>query len=178
MVNLLAAHDVVVTTYNELRSELNFALDPPARAMRGERKHYRPKSPLVQLSWWRVCLDEAQEVENGVSKLATMVRLIPRVNAWGVTGTPVKSDIKDLLGLLLFLRYEPYAAVPKVWQHLVTSYKETFNSLFNSIAIRHTKRLVRSELVLPSQKRYVLTMPFTAVEEQHYQELFKTSVRQ
>ena len=39
--------------------------------------------------------------------------------------------------------------------------------------MRHTKALVRSEIKVPPQRRYVITMPFTAVEEQHYQGLFK-----
>jgi len=93
LVARLAEQDVVVTTYSELKSELHFALEPPDRPTRGERKHHRPKSPLVQLSWWRVCLDEAQEIESGISNAATLARLIPRVNAWGVTGTPVKDGV-------------------------------------------------------------------------------------
>jgi E3 ubiquitin-protein ligase SHPRH len=173
LVEKLGSHDVVVTTYAELQKELHFALDPPARAMRNERRHHRPKSPLVQLSWWRVCLDEAQEIESGVSNAATLARIIPRENAWGVTGTPVKDGVKDLWGLLLFLRYEPYASAFRVWESLVEGHQETFSKLFNRITLRHTKRLVRHELELPRQKRYVITMPFTAVEEQHYQSLFK-----
>lgn len=39
--------------------------------------------------------------------------------------------------------------------------------------MRHSKSLVRSEIAIPPQKRYVITMPFTAVEEQHYQSLFE-----
>ncbi|EFX01261.1 snf2 family helicase [Grosmannia clavigera kw1407] len=94
MVEKFAVHDVVITTYGDLRSELHFAVEPPQRNLRGERKRPRPRSPLVQLSWWRVCLDEAQEIESGVSNAATIVRVVPRVNAWGVTGTPVKDDIQ------------------------------------------------------------------------------------
>ena len=45
--------------------------------------------------------------------------------------------------------------------------------MFGRIALRHSKRTVGDELVIPSQKRYVISMPFTAVEEQHYQSLFK-----
>ena len=48
-----------------------------------------------------------------------------------------------------------------------------FQTLFKHIALRHTKGIVRDELQLPPQKRYVITMPFTPVEEQHYQSLFQ-----
>ncbi len=81
--------------------------------------------------------------------------------------------IPDLWGLLLFLLYEPYASVPKVWQNLTRCYKPVFHNLFGRIALRHSKRTVGNELSIPPQKRYVISMPFSAVEEQHYRGLFK-----
>ncbi|KAI8965687.1 SNF2 family N-terminal domain-containing protein [Daldinia sp. FL1419] len=176
LVSDLADHDVVITTYNVLQAEIHYASELPNRSMRHERKYHRPRSPLVQISWWRVCLDEAQQIESGVSSAAKVARLIPRINAWGITGTPVKANIKDLWGLLLFLRYEPFASSLQVWEGLISTHKEFFKPLFNSISLRHTKRAVRDELTLPPQKRYVITMPFTTVEEQHYQTLFKNLV--
>ncbi|KAK8017659.1 SNF2 family N-terminal domain-containing protein [Apiospora rasikravindrae] len=173
----LAEHDVVITTYNVLQAEIHFAEEPPKRSMRHARTYPRPKSPLVQLSWWRVCLDEAQQIESGVSAAAKVARVIPRINAWGVTGTPVKDNVKDLWGLLLFLRYEPFASYPWAWDGLTTTHQHLFAPLFNRISLRHTKRAVRDELVLPHQKRYVLTMPFTAVEEQHYRSEFQAWAR-
>ncbi|KAM5377471.1 hypothetical protein ACJZ2D_005010 [Fusarium nematophilum] len=173
VVNELAGHDIVITTYSILSAELHFATAPPERSRRHERVYPRAKSPLVQLSWWRVCLDEAQMIENGYSQAATVARVIPRINAWGITGTPVKDDVKDLFGLLLFLRYQPYCFANQIWQALISKHKPIFQRLFNSIALRHTKSMVRDELVLPAQKRFVISMPFTAVEEQHYQSLYR-----
>lgn len=176
LIEELASHDVVVTTYSVLTSELDYALGEPDRARRNPRKYHRPRSPLTQLSWWRVCLDEAQMIESGVSKAATLARLLPRVHAWGVTGTPVKDSIEDLRGLLLFLRYEPFASNIPAWNALIHSHQDGFRSLFNQLSLRHSKRLVRHEIAIPAQKRYVITMPFTAVEEQHYQNLFREVV--
>ncbi len=90
----LAQHDVVVTTYEVLRTEIWAASDEPARQMRNKKQYERRKSPLVQLSWWRVCIDEAQMVENWTNNSAKLARMIPRINGWGVTGTPVKDDIQ------------------------------------------------------------------------------------
>lgn len=176
LIEELASHDVVVTTYNVLTSELDYALGEPDRARRNPRKYHRPRSPLTQLSWWRVCLDEAQMIESGVSKAATLARLLPRVHAWGVTGTPVKDSVEDLRGLLLFLRYDPFASNIAAWTALVKSHQDGFRRLFNQLSLRHSKRLVRHEIDIPPQKRYVITMPFTAVEEQHYQTLFREVV--
>lgn len=173
LIQKLCSQDVVVTTYNVLTSELDYALGEPDRARRAPRKYHRPRSPLTQLCWWRVCMDEAQMIESGVSKSATLARLIPRVNAWGVTGTPVKDSVEDLRGLLLFLRYEPFASNITAWNALVQCHQDSFKRLFRQLSLRHSKRLVRHEIYIPPQKRYVITMPFTAVEEQHYQTLFK-----
>jgi len=43
----------------------------------------------MKFSWGRVCLDDAQMVESGVGKAATVAKMIPRINAWAITGTPV-----------------------------------------------------------------------------------------
>ena len=112
----LLSYDVVLTTYSVLSREIHFANTAPNRNLRHGKKHPARKSPLVQISWWRVCLDEAQMVESGVSQAATVARLIPRVNAWAVSGTPLRKDVQDLLGLLIFLRYEPFCNSEKLWE--------------------------------------------------------------
>ncbi|KAJ6438662.1 Elongation factor Tu [Purpureocillium lavendulum] len=173
MARELASYDIVITTYSVLSAEVHFAQEPPKRARRYERAYPRMMSPLVKIRWWRLCLDEAQMIENGYSQAAIVARTLLRVNSWGITGTPVKDDVKDLLGLLSFLRYQPYCSASHIWQALINNHKPIFQQIFRSISLRHTKALVRDEIMLPPQKRYVISMPFTAVEEQHYQSLFK-----
>jgi len=93
-------------------------------------------------------------IESGVSNAAIVARMIPRINAWCVTGTPVRKDVNDLLGLLVFLRYEPYASVKHIWAGLISSHKYEFRKLFGKLALRHSKKSVRDELKLPAQRRY------------------------
>ncbi|PVH97810.1 hypothetical protein DM02DRAFT_616279, partial [Periconia macrospinosa] len=169
-VNSLLNYDVVLTTYNVLSKEIHFATPAPDRSLRHAPKHERKNSPLVQIQWWRVCLDEAQMVESGVSQAAKVARIIPRVNAWAVSGTPLRKDIQDLRGLLTFLWYEPFANSKILWDRLD---KPSFREIFNRIALRHTKDKIRGELQLPPQKRIVITVPFTAIEEQNYSELVR-----
>ena len=169
-VDQILQFDVVVTTYNVLAREIYYADTPPERNLRQQPKHAPRRSPLVLISWWRVCLDEAQMVESGVSNAATVARLIPRVNAWAVTGTPVKKASDDLFGLLIFLRYEPFCNSRAAWNRVD---QETFQQIFSAITLRHSKATVRHELRLPPQKRVVITMPFSAVEEQHYIALYQ-----
>ncbi|CAH0053433.1 unnamed protein product, partial [Clonostachys solani] len=172
-VQRLKSCDIVVTTYSVLSAELHFTSDAPERSRRQERKYQRPKSLLVKILWWRLCLDEAQMIENGISQAAKVSHVIPRVNAWGITGTPVKDSAQDLFGLLMFLRYAPLDSASQAWRAILTQHKPAFQKLFNTIAIRHTKALVRHEISLPPQQRFAISVPFTAVEEQHYQSMFK-----
>lgn len=151
----LANSDVVVSTYAVLAAELNFTKLNPEKELRRESKYPRPKSPLMQLSWWRVAIDEAQMIESGVSNAAIVARIIPRINAWTITGTPVRKDVSDLRGLLIFLRKEPYASIKHVWSSLISTHKHDFRSLFGGLALRHSKQSVREELRLPAQRRYV-----------------------
>jgi E3 ubiquitin-protein ligase SHPRH len=168
----LAEYDVVITTHSILSAELHFTTEPSQRPRRHAQAYERPKSPLIQVAWWRLCLDEAQMVENSMSQAAKIARVIPRDISWAISGTPVKDDVQDLYGLLMFLGYEPLCSAPHLWK-VVLKQKDLFRKLFHTLALRHTKALVRDEIALPPQHRYVISVPFTAVEEQHYQTLFR-----
>jgi E3 ubiquitin-protein ligase SHPRH len=173
LIKKLLNQDVVVTTYNVIAGEIYYAQQAPNRNLRHVKQHKARKSPLVQIDWWRVVLDEAQMVESGVSNAAKVARLIPRRNAWAVSGTPLRKDVKDLYGLLLFLHCEPYCQSMKVFDRLVYEYRPVFKQILGQIALRHTKVQIRDEIRLPPQKRVIVTVPFSAIEEQHYSQLFQ-----
>ncbi|KAJ6137668.1 hypothetical protein N7471_004154 [Penicillium samsonianum] len=173
IVDELAEFDVVLTTYNVIAKEIHYAGSAPQRALRHEKRFVQRKTPLVRLSWWRVCLDEAQMIESGVSNAAKVARLIPREIAWAVTGTPLRRNIDDLFGLLLFLHYEPFCFSAPLWRRLCLCFGSVLAKIINTIALRHRKSQLLDELRLPPQKRIVITTPFTAVEEQKYGQLFE-----
>ena len=168
----LAEQDVVLTTYTVISREVHYATEKPERNMRHKQRFESPKSPLTQISWWRVCLDEAQNVESGVSNASKVARLIPRINAWAVSGTPLKSSHRDLFGLLLFLKYDPWCQSLQTWNRLLDCHRPVFRNMLGRIALRHSKESVREDLRLPPQTRHTITMSFTAIEEQHYAQLF------
>lgn len=174
----IADCDVVLTTYHVIAREIHYAGATPNRSLRHEKRFEPRKTPLVRISWWRVCLDEAQMIESGVSNAAKVARLIPRQNAWAVTGTPLRKNIDDLFGLLLFLQYRPFSDSNPLWNRLFSRFGPVLKSIINSITLRHSKDHVRNELRLPPQKRIVITTPFTAVEEQHYGQLFEEMCEQ
>lgn len=170
--DLATKYDVVLTTYSTLRREVHFAEDPPDRNMRHAPKFERKHSPLIRIKWWRVCLDEAQMVESGATAAARVACRLPRVHSWAVSGTPLRSNVQDLRGLLIFLRYQPVSNNANLWGHLIRNHRHLFRRIIGDIALRHTKSYIREELHLPAQKRVVLTVPFSAIEHQHYSTLF------
>ncbi|GAO50610.1 hypothetical protein G7K_4734-t1 [Saitoella complicata NRRL Y-17804] len=170
----LLDYDVVLTTYDVLKTEIHFAAPASQRSLRPGRPKERGESPLLKLMWWRVCLDESQMVENKGTNASRMACMIPRVNAWAVSGTPMRSSASDVLGLLTFLRYYPFNQNPPAWNAFVhrPNCGPDFMSIFG-IACRHTKDSVGSELELPVQRRVVLSVDLTPVEEHNYSMLFK-----
>ena len=70
MKNILMNQDVVLTSYNDLAAEFHYVDHKPNRSLRHEKRYIPHKSPLVEMRWWRVCLDEAQMIESGVSNAA------------------------------------------------------------------------------------------------------------
>ena len=81
LVSKCTRNDVVLTTYNVLAKEIHYA-ETPTRSLRHEKRYEKRLSPLTQIHWWRVVLDEAQMVESGVSNTAKVAKIIPRDNAW------------------------------------------------------------------------------------------------
>ena len=89
-------NDVVLTTYSVLARDIYHA-EAPTKSLRHEKKYEKRLSPLTQIQWWRVVLDEAQMVESGVSNAAKVASIICSDLRWCVSGTPA-NNAKDLLG--------------------------------------------------------------------------------
>ena len=95
-----------------------------------------------------------------MSNAAKVAQLIPRQNAWAVSGTPVKKDAKDLYGLLIFLHYQPYCSSTSLWDRLIAGHRDIFWQIFGDIALRHTKDQIKGEILLPPQ---TVSIPFTVL---------------
>ncbi len=175
LLDRMANADVVLTTYEVIRKDFHFkangtwTLLPKGRAPPPTRS----KTPLLQFSWWRTVLDEVQMTGSAASNTAKLAMIIPRINAWGVTGTPVKKNVDGLKPLLSFLQYVPYGTDNGCFKALLRRDQAAFRALCGTIAIRHTKQLVNRDVQIPPQRRYVVSLPFTPVEEQWYRGLFE-----
>ncbi|KAF4617077.1 hypothetical protein G7Y89_g15072 [Cudoniella acicularis] len=52
------------------------------------------------------------------------------------------------------------------------SHKPEFRKRFGTLEFQLAKQSIRDEIKLPAQRRYVVEIPFTPIEQQHYQDLF------
>ncbi|XP_072545423.1 E3 ubiquitin-protein ligase SHPRH [Salminus brasiliensis] len=175
--HVLAEQDVVITTYDVLRTELNYVDLPHSnskdgRRFRNQKRYMAVPSPLVAVEWWRVCLDEAQMVECTTAKAAEMALRLTSINRWCVSGTPVQRGLEDLYGLVLFLGVDPYWV--KYWwdQLLYRPYRRgNTGPLYNVIGQllwRSAKKDVIDQIQIPPQTEEIHWLHFSPVEGHFY----------
>ncbi|XP_017048640.1 E3 ubiquitin-protein ligase SHPRH [Drosophila ficusphila] len=167
----LAKYDVVLTDYTILRNEIYHTTDFKSdRQMRHQQLYIRPDSPLLMVNWWRVCLDEAQMVESNTSAAAEMVRMLPAINRWAVTGT-----IDDLPPLLEFVGRTEVCRPPDAWQTVDKAFQLNYKSEPLLESLEHSlwrtcKSKVEHELGIPPQTEVVHRLELSNVESLYYRE--------
>ncbi|XP_017102596.2 E3 ubiquitin-protein ligase SHPRH [Drosophila bipectinata] len=167
----LAEYDVVLTDYVTLRNEIYHTADFVSdRQLRHQRLYMRSNSPLLMVNWWRVCLDEAQMVESNTSAAAEMVRKLPAINRWAVTGT-----IDDLPPLLEFVGRTEATQPPDAWKTVHKAFQlnhqtEPLLDLLQHSLWRTCKSKVEHELGIPPQMELVHRLELSNVEALYYRE--------
>ncbi|XP_006872112.1 PREDICTED: E3 ubiquitin-protein ligase SHPRH-like [Chrysochloris asiatica] len=175
--HFLAEQDIVIITYDVLRSELNYVDIPHSnsedgRRLRNQKRYMAIPSPLVAVEWWRICLDEAQMVECPAVKAAEMAQRLSGINRWCISGTPVQRGLEDLFGLVVFLGVEPYC-VRHWWIRLLYRpyCKKTPQPLYSFIAKilwRSAKKDVIDQIQIPPQTEETHWLHFSPVERHFY----------
>uniref|UniRef100_A0A182IK53 RING-type domain-containing protein n=1 Tax=Anopheles atroparvus TaxID=41427 RepID=A0A182IK53_ANOAO len=166
----LASYDVVLTDYNVLKPEIYFTSEN-ARHSRHEKRFLSPSSPLTMIRWWRVCLDEAQMVESVGNNATKMVKALPAVHRWTVTGTPIEKTIDNLYGLVHYLDYAPYNNFA-TWSEFVERYQrgnaEPLLTVMARIMWRTCKASVLDQLGIPPQTERVHYITMSDVQRHFY----------
>jgi SNF2 family DNA or RNA helicase len=108
----LRQFDVVLTTYGSLTSELKkkqhwdqvVANEPNAAPTKKERLSLLGHDCL----WYRVILDEAQNIKNKNAGAARAAFQLNSIYRWCMTGTPMMNNVGELWPLIAFCRLRPY----------------------------------------------------------------------
>lgn len=97
----LQKHDIVLTTYSTLASEESW-----------------DKSPIKNIEWRRVILDEAHVIRNSNTQQSHAVTKLNAKRRWAITGTPIHNSSFDLFSLVAFLKFEPLS-MKSLWNSLI-----------------------------------------------------------
>ncbi len=182
--DVIAKYDVVLTSYAALRGEFYRAGGTGSErgGLRAGRKRYRAApSPLMDVEFWRVVLDEAQMVQGTTALVAKMARKVRSRLRWAVSGTPINRSLDDLWGLLVFIGAQPYATSRSLWRRDVAdrlgdprTRDEAMSRLtryVGPIFMRHTKAEVKDQIKIPPQTEHVVPVEFTEFEHYSYRRL-------
>ncbi|CAO1634126.1 unnamed protein product [Parajaminaea phylloscopi] len=166
--------DVIVASFSSVQRELNVALKERPRSRRVPRKYERPRSPLVQVEFFRVVADEIQMVGN-TTRAAEVLSLIPRFSSIAVSGTPFKR-LQDISALFRFLKVSDVPSTV-LGATIPSAFAPALFRVLRALTTRHIKTAVRSEMSLPRQKRCVVPIHFTAVETAYYDTIWQATLR-
>ncbi|KAF1807973.1 hypothetical protein P152DRAFT_406374 [Eremomyces bilateralis CBS 781.70] len=105
----LEKHDIVITTFGILHTEHAASSNEPDG----------PKAPLFGVRWYRVILDEAQNIKNRSAKCTQAAYALDSWYRWCLTGTPMQNNLDELQSLIRFLRIKPYSDF-KMWKEQIS----------------------------------------------------------
>ncbi|GAA5916809.1 hypothetical protein JCM8208_004781 [Rhodotorula glutinis] len=113
-------YDFVLTTYGTLVADFedDEAIEKAAKreakkagepeAWEGYLKASKGVGPMFDMSFYRIILDEAQQIRNRGTKVSRAVTRLDALFRWALTGTPVTNSLADLFPLFRFLQLKPW----------------------------------------------------------------------
>ena len=109
---------ITITTFNNLWKSHN--------------KQFQ-KTILHNILWTRIITDEAQTIKNINSKVAVGCHLIHATYRWGLTGTPIQNNIKDIQALFYYIH---------AFNSDITRIKTYTNTLVQQAVLRRTRHIM------------------------------------
>lgn len=147
-------YDVIITNYDTL-----------SRSTKG-------KSPLFDIKWKRIILDEAHTVRNPRTAVAEAVCELRANFKWLVTGTPISNSLLDLHSLYKVLKLSEFDN-KEFWEKKFGCGTDLNDQLFlhallRATMLRRTKKDLQIELGLPEKREIIVRIPLDPEEERLY----------
>ncbi|KAF8716380.1 hypothetical protein AX14_012368 [Amanita brunnescens Koide BX004] len=101
----LASYDMVLTTYSVLES----CFRKQERGFRRKGVIIKEKSPLHQIKWRRIILDEAHNIKERMTNTAKAAFELEGEYHWCLSGTPLQNRVGELYSLIRFLGGDPFS---------------------------------------------------------------------
>eukprot|EP00300_Choanocystis_sp_HF-7_P006306 c14617_g1_i1.p1 GENE.c14617_g1_i1~~c14617_g1_i1.p1 ORF type:complete len:669 (+),score=140.14 c14617_g1_i1:556-2562(+) len=153
-VSQLERFDVVVTTYQVVAQECEFAATASANGPAPKRPR-RDAGTLFQMHWHRIVLDEGHCIRNPRTKTAQACTKLRADRRWILSGTPVQNSLNDLYSLLRFLRFAPTATATPDQFSALTRVPSNLERILVEVMKRRTKESLvdgKRLLELPPKK--------------------------
>jgi len=161
---VLLKYDIVITTYSILGTEFG-----------------QEGSPVKDIEWFRVILDEAHLIKNSKARQTQAVTALNAQRRWVVTGTPIQNSSLDLYPLMAFLKFEPFS-IQSYWQNLIhqplgkgdKAGLSRLQNLLGAISLRRTKDTEsgsKSVIALPPKTVVACYIELSAEDREFYDQM-------
>ena len=159
----LAKSDIVITTYGTVASEIS------GRSAKGS------SSPMRQIKWFRIILDEAHTIREGRAAQSQAIFSLSAARRWCLTGTPIQNRIDDLGALTKFLRLFPYDTPMRFNQHIRGPAQSGDAAFLMSLRVfidSFTLRRLKDKVNLPKRQDLIEALEFSP-DEKKLHEFFR-----
>ncbi|KIW20882.1 hypothetical protein PV08_01461 [Exophiala spinifera] len=158
----LSKYDIIIATYGVVASEFSGRGAPSV-------------TPLKQLKWFRIILDEAHTIREHKAQQSQAIYSLEAQRRWCLTGTPIQNRLDDLGSLTRFLRLYPYDTPARFNQYIRGPAQAGDPSFLKALRVfvdSFTLRRLRDQIDLPERKDFVDLLDFSP-EERQLHDFFK-----
>jgi SWI/SNF-related matrix-associated actin-dependent regulator of chromatin subfamily A3 len=170
-VPFLSGHHVVISTYSTLAAEFRESA----------------RNGLLGVKWFRVVADEGHVLKNPKTQTAQAARKLKTERRWIISGTPIQNSLKDLHGLLGFLKLEPLTERALFRRTIERPVAEgnpngvkRLQALVGALALRRTKETHRDGrplVTLPRKSVFEVPVELDGESRAKYDRWFAASMR-
>ncbi|EEP81652.1 conserved hypothetical protein [Uncinocarpus reesii 1704] len=152
----LAEYDLVITTYSTVLSDLSL------------KSSKRKASPLAQLNFFRIVLDEAHAIREQSGAQSQAIFSLNAQRRWSVTGTPIQNRLEDLGSVARFLRLFPFNEKGRFAAHIIAPFKCENPNAITTLRVfidSFTLRRVKDRIDLPPRNDQTVLLTFSENEK-------------